>query len=96
MPLTYAKGLHILGVWTATDADTDHERDTMTTKTNTYRIVNAQSGLDMGCIEARDESEALDIMAREAGYRDYDHACEVSDGGLEAHEVVKAYEVVET
>lgn len=44
-----------------------------------FRIINTQSGLDMGIFQARDEDHALDLMAQEAGYRDHDHACEEAD-----------------
>lgn len=37
----------------------------------TYRILNARSSTDLGVYDARDEAEALDLMARDAGYRDY-------------------------
>lgn len=53
-----------------------------------FRIINTNSGLDMGIFQARDEDHALDLMAQEAGYRDHDHACEVADcDGLEVIEL---------
>lgn len=46
-----------------------------------FQIVSS-AGVDMGTFEAPTKEAALEAMARDAGYRDYAHACEVtgSDG----------------
>lgn len=51
-----------------------------------WKIWNTASGIFLGVFEAEDVDGALDALARDAGYRDYDHMCEVvgpdSDDGL--------------
>jgi len=39
-----------------------------------YQITNLDSGADLGTYLADDESQALDVMAQEAGYTDYANA----------------------
>jgi len=55
--------------------------------TKTYRITNVNSGACFGLYTAETEQEARDKMARDAGYRDYEHACEVA--GTDANVVVE-------
>ncbi|MFH1268920.1 MAG: hypothetical protein ABIK89_24605 [Planctomycetota bacterium] len=40
-----------------------------------YRIENAASGVDLGIYEGDTEAEALDALARDAGYSDHAEAC---------------------
>lgn len=58
--------------------------------TKFYRITNTVSGLVLGFYEGTDEADALDTMARDAGYADHDAACDVAtveDGELSVVEV---------
>lgn len=43
-----------------------------------YRISNPASGVTLGEYDAESERAALDALARDAGYRDYAAACEVT------------------
>ena len=43
-----------------------------------YEISNKHSGMFLGVYEAEDEADALDVLARDAGYRDYEDACTVA------------------
>ncbi len=42
---------------------------------STYNIVNMQSGEELGRYFARTVSEALNAMARAAGFENYEQAC---------------------
>ena len=55
-----------------------------------YAIENTISGLVIGVYEADSEEEALDKMAQNAGYRDYDdlnEQIEADPGDIEVYEV---------
>lgn len=43
-----------------------------------YLITNTRSGVALGVYEGNSEAEALDAMARDAGYSDYAECCEVA------------------
>jgi hypothetical protein len=58
------------------------------TTMTTYQIISS-AGVDMGTYKGATEAEALDAMARDAGYRDSAEAAEVAgpfDGTVEAVE----------
>ena len=64
--------------------------------TKTYRIENTLSGVDLGAYEGATEAEALDAMARDAGYTDYAEAQSVAPaayGEIVATEMTKTYSV---
>ena len=41
-----------------------------------YRIINTSTGAVIGEYSADSSGEALDLIAKDAGYRSYDDACE--------------------
>jgi hypothetical protein len=43
-----------------------------------YRITSRTSGPDLGIYYARSEADALDVLARDAGYQDFATACAVT------------------
>lgn len=56
------------------------------TKPMKYEIINHLSGHNFGIYEADSEQEALEIMAKEAGYNSYKEACEVaSPNGIQVN-----------
>ncbi len=44
----------------------------------TYTIANRVSGFEIGEYQGSTKAEALDVMARDAGYRDFSQACDVT------------------
>jgi hypothetical protein len=53
----------------------------------TYQISNSRSGAILGNHSGNTEAEALDAMAKDAGYRDYTHCQQVAPcDGLELNE----------
>lgn len=65
--------------------------DGRTMKARSYQVENTVSGMILGVWEAASEAEALDAMARSAGYLDYADARRVSpeaDGDLLVTEVL--------
>jgi len=55
-----------------------------------YAIENTISGLILGVYKAESEEEALDMMARDAGYKDYDDLnsqIEADPGDIEVYEI---------
>lgn len=46
--------------------------------TKSFRIENSKSGADLGVYEGETVTAALDAMARDAGYADYDACCEAT------------------
>ena len=44
----------------------------------TYKITNTASGIEMGTYKGESEQDALDAMARDAGYADYEDAQRVA------------------
>ena len=56
-----------------------------------YTVLQTATGVSLFDGEAKDERHALDLMARDAGYRDYAHAVEVTgeDEGIAVTEYVE-------
>ena len=46
-----------------------------------YTISNARSGMVLGIYEGTSKDDALDTLARDAGYEDYFDACESGFNG---------------
>jgi hypothetical protein len=43
-----------------------------------FKVENIKSWYVFGCYKAESEEHALDVYARDAGYRDFAEACEVA------------------
>jgi hypothetical protein len=59
-------------------------------RTMRFEIINTIGGVNLGIYEANSVADALDAMARDAGYADYAAACDVapvSEGELEITEI---------
>jgi len=52
-----------------------------------FQIVNLDSGTVLGVYEGENEKEALDAMARDAGYFDYHEACNIYDAPFDDSEI---------
>ena len=55
-----------------------------------FKITNLVSGTEIGVYEGKTKEEALDAMARDAGYADWAHSCAVApvaEGELEVAEI---------
>ena len=44
-----------------------------------FNICNKVSGVDLGDYEGADKAEAMDAMAKDAGYKDYRDMCATTD-----------------
>jgi len=53
----------------------------MTNEILSYTISNAISGMVLGVYEGTSKDDALDTLARDAGYEDYFDACESGFNG---------------
>jgi hypothetical protein len=58
-----------------------------------YSIHSTTTGLHLGTYEADSREAALDAMARDAGYTDYDHACRATCDTLPDLEVTEIVEI---
>lgn len=48
-----------------------------------WKITQTKSGVEMGVYEGETKRDALDAMARDAGYDDHADACNIYDDGWE-------------
>jgi hypothetical protein len=71
---TYARLAQVLHITGGMNATTNTRSKAM----KTYRIENEHSGLILGEYEGESEADALDAMARDAGYQSYRGLCHVN------------------
>lgn len=57
--------------------------------TTTFEISNRNSGLVLGRYDAETEEQALEAMARDAGYSSYAECCEVTGQDESALDIVE-------